>query len=60
MQQWRRFPAIKTQNVGENAASFFKMVGFFTMTMLLLTPPFPFKSFWPKKYSRGIPPSILT
>jgi hypothetical protein len=36
------------------------MVGFFTMTMLLLTPPFQFKSFWPKKQSSGIPPSILT
>jgi hypothetical protein len=35
---------------------------FFTMKirLLLLTLPFPFKSFWPKKYSCGIPPSILT
>jgi hypothetical protein len=39
----------QNQCFGENAASFFKMVGFFTMTMLLLTSPFPFKSFWPKK-----------
>jgi hypothetical protein len=27
----------------------FQKVGFFTMTMLLFTPPFPFKTFWPKK-----------
>jgi hypothetical protein len=48
MQQWCRFPAIKGKT-GENAAKFVRMVGFFTMTMFLLTAPFPFKRFWPKR-----------
>jgi hypothetical protein len=48
MQQWCRFPVIKGKTSEKTPPAFFKMVGFFTMTMLLLTPTFHSRVFGSK------------